>query len=249
MKRSRLTSERISLLAAELTMFSAPRTVGHADTFCEQLAGALTWHRDSCRNAQLARRVLQALASRRLRQCLALIAHQQALLQLAAEDCCDESLVLDSLVALSAAVENFELGPEASPQQRLALSACQIPEVRNRYAWLVRSGSIESTPGGLRLLRTTSRRIGAYSMFAVLVGWPSLLFSLLTVDGKLSADQFAVSVACSVVMAAWLTRGYFTELKSDERTVRDLNSRLKPHPAKPRPMANEQMQRGGTAQR
>lgn len=237
MKLSRLTSERISLLAAELTMLSAPRTFGHADSFCEQLVGALTWHRDSCRPAQILRRVVQALLSRRLRQCLDLIEHQQAMLQLAAEDCCDETEVLDSLVALSTAVEHFELGPDATAMQRLAFSACQIPEVRDRFALLVRSGEIEGTPSGLQLWRATRRRVAAYSVFAVLVGWPTLLFGMMKMDGKLTPVQLTAYMVGALAMAAWLTRGLFTELKSDERTVQDLNARLKPRPAQDGPAA------------
>lgn len=232
MKRSHLTSERISLLAAELTMFSAPPTVGHADAFCEQLVGVLAWHRDSCRPAHLGRRLLQALASRRLRQCLTLIDRQQAMLQLAADDCCDELQVLNSLVELSAAVEDFELGPEATTQQRLALSTCRIPEVRARFALLVRSGEIESTSDGLRLPRANRLRIAAFGVFVMLVGWPTLLFAVMAVAGELTSVEFAAYVCGSVVMAFLLTRGLFTGLKSDERTVRDLNAQLKPRPTK-----------------
>ena len=49
----------------------------------------------------------------------------------------------------------------------------------------------------------------------------------MAIDGKLNMTQLIGCWSGSVVSSAVLTRGLFTELTSDERTVRDLNERLR----------------------
>ncbi len=230
MKTSRLTSERISQLALELAMISSQRTLGLADVQSQQIAQALQWHRQSCRPLQLVRRLYGALASRRLIKCLGLIADQKAMLRMAADDGCDDGAVLVALVELYDALVRFDLGPHATPKQRLALEICRIPQVRARFALLVRMGEIANTSNGLTLIRAKHRKIGCYAVLAMAAGLPALLFITLAVDGKLNFTQLAGYLTGTVVFAFVMTRGLFAELKFDERTVRDLNEQLKPRP-------------------
>ncbi|WP_214279213.1 hypothetical protein, partial [Escherichia coli] len=67
------------------------------------------------------------------------------MLELAADDSSSDEALLDALIALSRSQVDYELGPSATPKQLLGLEVCEIPEVRARYAHLVRNGEISST--------------------------------------------------------------------------------------------------------
>ena len=237
MSRPRLTAESITQRSLELAMVFSQRTVGGADVQWQQIAQAINWHRLSCRSLRIALRWYQALLSRRLTKCFALIAEQRAMLELAADDSSSDEALLDALIALSRSQVDYELGPSATPKQLLGLEVCEIPEVRARYAHLVRNGEISSTAEGLTLTRAKRRRITGYSLFAMFVAWLALVFVWMAIDGKLNLTQLMGYLVGSVVMSAVLTRGLFTELTSDERTVRDLNERLRPRPVDGKPPA------------
>jgi hypothetical protein len=228
MTSPRLTSERVTQLADEIAMLSFRRVLGLVGVQSQQIASALWWHRQSCRPLQVARRLCWALASKRLSTCLALIASQKAMLRMAADEACDEGAVLDALVALYDSLVQFDLGPNATSKERLALEVCRVPEVRLRYAHLVRTGQIGTTPDGLALASGKRRRIAGYSMLAMFTAWPSLVFVTMALNGALNVMELAGYFAASLAMSALLTRGLFVQLDADERTVRSLNEQLKP---------------------
>jgi hypothetical protein len=231
MIRLPLKGDRITELSLKLAMLSSQRSIGLADIQFREIEGALRWHRWSCRAIPLARRLLQALLSRRFTKCMALVAEQKAMLHSAADESSDDEPVLRALVALSSAVVHYELGPCPTPKQRLAFAACEIPSARARFAHLVREGEIESTPEGLRLLHAARRRVAAYIMLAAFVSWPGLLFAEMALDGRLSPEGLVGYLIGAVLVSVWLTRGLFTELRADELVIHQLNSRLKPRQA------------------
>ena len=159
------------------------------------------------------------------------------MLELAADDSSSDEALLDALIALSKSQVDYELGPNSTLKQLLGLEVCEIPEVRARYAHLVRNGEISSTAEGLMLTRAKRRRIACYSLFAMFVAWLALVFVWMAIDGKLNMTQLIGYLVGSVVMSAVLTRGLFTELTSDERTVRDLNERRAAAPVDGKPTA------------
>lgn len=231
MKSAPLTAERITELSLRLAMATTQRSVGLADLQFRQIEGALRWHRTSCRPINLARRVVHAAFSGRLRQGLALIAEQRAMLRMAADEGGDDGLVLEALLALSTAVARIELGSCPSPKLRLALAACRLPVQRARLTHLVRGGEIECAPEGLRLLRVTRRRLWAYGALAAFMLWPGAIFLNMAINGALSPEQLAGYLIGTVLIAVWLTRGLFAELRTDERMVLELNSSLRPRAA------------------
>ncbi len=233
MKPAQLTAERITELALVLSMLSSQRSIGLVDTLYQQFEQALRWHRRSCRPIQIARRLVRAVLTRRAASCLDLIAQQKAMLRLATDEGADGLAVLEALLSLSTAQVLFELGPDATPKQRLALGACKTSAQQARFALLVRQGDIASGPDGLRLLRVTRRRLGAYATFAMFAAWPGLLFIAMALDDALSLQQLAGYLTGSVGISAWLTSGLFTEIRSDERVVQDMNAHLSPRPAVP----------------
>ena len=111
------------------------------------------------------------------------------MLELAADDSSSDEALLDALIALSRSQVDYELGPSATPKQLLGLEVCEIPEVRARYAHLVRNGEISSTAEGLTLTRAKRRRITGYSLFAMFVAWLALVFVWMAIDGKLNLTQ------------------------------------------------------------
>jgi len=209
-------------------MLSAGRTVGQVDLHYRQVEGALRWHHWSCQPIQVVRRLVQAALSQRMLRCIALLRQQVAMLQLAADDGPDVVLVLEALLALSTAVAEYELGPDPTPKQRIAFAACEVPALRARFAQLVRAGEIHSGPAGLRLLHAARRRIAAYSAFALIAGWSALFFIGMAMRGTLDLQHLAGYLFGTVLISAYLTRGLFRELRTDEQTVLDLNSQLKP---------------------
>lgn len=228
MKPLPLTATRITEISLKLAMIFSQRTLAMTDLHLRQVQLALNWHRKSCQPGQVARRLVHALFSNRLTKLIALITQQKAMLKLAADEGSDDAPVLDALVALSTAVTVFELGPNATPKQRLAFSACEIAAVRSRFAHLVREGSIGTDPHDLRLQSATRRRIASYVTFAMLASWSGMVFITMAMYGTLDPWELAGYLVGSVVLSAYLTRGMFTELRADERTVQDLNSKLQP---------------------
>jgi hypothetical protein len=228
MKPKWLEGERISELALQLAMVSPQRKLGLMNLHREQFELALLWHRQSCKPINVARRLAESVFSGRSSKCLALIAQQKAMLQLAADDSSDNEDILDALFALISALEQFELGPDATPKQKVGLAACHVPAVRSRYASLVRKGDIESVPTGLNLRRATRRRIAGYAMFAMFAGWPGILFFRMAADGAISIGQLVCYLVGSVVVSAWLTRSVFKQVRNDELEVQNVNSRLQP---------------------
>lgn len=223
-----LTSERITQLALELTMLSTPPAIGLAAGRLQELEGALRWHRDSCRPFRLAGRVVQALISRRLPALLSLVSQQGTMLRMAADDGSDDAAVLESLMALSDAWVQFELGPHATPKARLALATCRTEAERTRFAQLVRQRDITVDHKKIALQRLGRRRAGAYASVAVLAGWPGLIFCCMAAQGALDLWQLACYLIGDVAITVWLTRGMFVEIRSDTRTVQEVNSMLSP---------------------
>lgn len=247
--RSTLTAERITELSLKLAILSSQRTIGQVDLQYQQLEQALRWHRSSCQPIQVALRLVQSLFSRRLTNCGALITQQKMMLRMAANEASDEARVLDALVGLSTVVAQFELGPDTTPKQRLAFAACEIPAVRARFALLVREGEIDSSPDGLKLLNASRRRIVAYAIFAMLAIWPGMIFIMMAMHGTLDLRELAGYLVGTVGLSAYLTRGLFTRLRADERSLQDLNSQLKPRPTACRGRPSDLNDRGGVAQR
>lgn len=227
MTRRELSSKRITLLALELAMASSPRSLGAADIQFRKIEQALVMHRAACRPFQIVQRLWDALLSGRLSLYLDLVTQQRSLLRMAADDGSDAIDVLQALAALKHALARFELGPRATPTQRMALEACSSPAASARYALLVRAGEIGSTPAGLLLARTTRRMVASCSFFAMVAGAP-LLFSTATLGHSPTTLQWVGLLGVSIALSSWLTRGLFETLKADVRAVRDLNDRLKP---------------------
>jgi len=86
MKPDRPDGERITELALRLAMVSPERALGLIDLHFKQFEQALLWHRQSCKPVNVARRLTQSMLSRRLSKCLALVAQQKKMLQLATDD-------------------------------------------------------------------------------------------------------------------------------------------------------------------
>ncbi|WP_423600020.1 hypothetical protein [Roseateles sp. MS654] len=235
MKLATLTAERITELSLRLAMASSPRAIGLANLQFRQIEGALRWHRASCRPLQLARRLVHATFSGRLGQCLTLVSEQQAMLLMAADEGGDDSLVYEALLALSAAVGHYELRASPTPKLQLALAACGHPAQRARLAHLVRHGEVESTASGLRLIGAYRRRVAAYGALAMLIAWPTAIFLNMALSGALGAAQLVGYIFATVVIATWLSRSLFTDLRTDERLILGLNSCMRPHrvPAEP----------------
>lgn len=228
MTSPRLTAERIGELALKLAMVASRPELGPWDVQYQQIERALIWHRQSCGPLQVALRSLEAVTTKRLSKCLDLISQQKAMLALAAQEGLDDTPVLDALIALYDALVRYDLGPDATPKQRLALEICKIPEVRKRYALLVRAGEITGDADGLKLPRAKRRRIACLTYAAMLAGWPAFIFTWMMLHGTLTPAELAVHLVACVAMSAYLTRGLFAEIRSDEHTVRDLNAHLRP---------------------
>lgn len=231
MIHKRLTAEHITALAQQLAMLSSRRTIGQVDQNHRQIEGALRWHRWSCHPIQVVRRLAQAAFSQRLLKCIALLREQFAMLRLAADDGSDGVVVLDAILTLATSVVQYELGPNLTPKHRIAFAACEGSVQRDRYAQLVRAGEIDSCPAGLTLLHVRRRRIAAYAAFALFAGGMGLFFVGLATRGILDLQHLAGYLVGSVLISAFLTRGMFAELRTDEKAVRDLNSHLRPRPA------------------
>jgi hypothetical protein len=188
----------------------------------------LRWHRHSCQPIRLVGRLAQALFSRRLPALLSLVSQQRAMLQMAADDGSDDAAVLESLMALSDAWVQFELGLHAATKARLALATCRTEAERTRFAQLVRQGDITVDHKEIALRRLRRRRACAYASVAMIAGWPGLIFSCMAVKGALDLWQLACYLTGALAIAVWLTREMFVEIRSDTRTVQGLNSMLSP---------------------
>lgn len=231
MKAIYLTGERITELSLRLAMLSSQRAFGLTTVQFQQIEGALRWHRASCRPVNVLRRIVDSAVTGRLRQAVALISDQKAMLRMAADEAGDDGLVLEALFALSTAVADYDLQPAAAPKMRLALAICRLPAKRARFACLVRNDEVEAGPNGLRLRGATARRNAAYGAVTLFTAWPGAIFLRMAIDGALSLSHLAGYLIGTVLISVWLTRSLFTELRADERLMLELNSNLRPQPA------------------
>jgi uncharacterized membrane protein YsdA (DUF1294 family) len=150
------------------------------------------------------------------------------MLRMAADDGSDEGAVLESLMSLSDEWVQFEVGPHATSKVRLALATCRTEAERTRFAQLVRQGHIAVEHKEIALHGLRRRRASAYASVAVLGGWPGLIFGGMAVQGALDLWQLACYLTGAFGIAVWLTREMFVEIRSDTRTVQEVNSMLSP---------------------
>lgn len=225
MTREHLTSERINELAIRLALLGSRRTIEDADDQIKQLEQVLLFHLRSCQPLRILARLLLAALSGRFLNCAALIGEQRALVQLAADESSQNASVLEAIAVLSKAVIRFELGRDASERHRIAYAACNIPTVRIRFAQMVRRGDIAFNRTGLTLLRARRRRLAAYGFVSALAAGPGSVFITMAISGTIGLADLCLYLVSSILMAAYLTRGNFADLREDERVIRDLNSR------------------------
>jgi hypothetical protein len=223
-----LEIDRIDDLAAQLAMLTANQAPDMFFAHTAQFRASLLSHHQACRPVTLSKRFAQALLTGRLVRFMHLVARQQTMLKLAANEAAETHDLYVALKDLQDAQEHYSLGPAATHKQKLGWRACHFPVLKAHYETLVRNGEVADMPEGLSLHRAKARRHVAYILFALLVAWEWLVFIAMAINGALNLAELVSYMAGAPLLSFWLTRGLFAALRTDQRAVEQVNMTLRP---------------------